>query len=47
MTIEDTWGGDITTAAILSLASIAPKKLQFSCTDFNSYNTVKTGNIKG
>lgn len=35
--------GDITTAAILHLASMVPKKLQFSATDFNSYNTVKTG----
>lgn len=43
MTIEDTWGGDINTSAILHLASMVPKKLQFSATDFNSYNTVKSG----
>merc|ERR1711951_162031 len=43
MTIEDTWGGDITTAAILHLASTVPTKLQFSATDFNSYNTEKSG----
>ena len=35
--------GDITTAAILHLASMVPKKLQFSATDFNSYNTVSSG----
>merc|ERR1711872_204284 len=47
MTIEDTWGGDITTAAILHLAHTAPPKLQFTATDFNSYNKVATGVIKG
>jgi len=47
MTIEDTWGGDITTAAILHLAHIAPAKLQFTVTDFNSYNKVSTGTISG
>jgi hypothetical protein len=31
----DTWGGDITTAAILHLAHLAPPKLQFTATDFN------------
>jgi hypothetical protein len=31
----DTWGGDITTAAILHLAHTAPPKLQFTATDFN------------
>ena len=40
MTIEDTWGGDIVTAAIAHLAhSTAPEYL-FSATDFNSYVTV-------
>ena len=38
--------GDINTAAILHLSSIAPKKLQLCSTDFNSYNTVHTGTIK-
>jgi len=47
MTIEDTWGGDITTAAILHLAHLAPPKLQFTVTDFNSYNKVSTGLIAG
>lgn len=38
-----TFLGDINTAAILHLASIVPPKLQFSATDFNAYNTVKSG----
>jgi L-alanine-DL-glutamate epimerase-like enolase superfamily enzyme len=37
MTIEDTWGGDITTAAIAHLAGATPKEFLFSATDFNSY----------
>ncbi|NNE41034.1 MAG: mandelate racemase/muconate lactonizing enzyme family protein [Marinicaulis sp.] len=41
MTIEDSWGGDITTAAIAHLAHSTPEKLRFSATDFNSYVTVK------
>jgi len=45
MTIEDTWGGDINTAAILHLAHTAPPKLCFTVTDFNSYNTVHTGKM--
>ena len=45
MTIEDTWGGDIATAAILHLASTVPAKAHFSSTDFNAYNTVATGTI--
>lgn len=47
MTIEDTWGGDIVTAAILHLAHTAPPKLQFTATDFNSYNLASTGTITG
>ncbi|MBR9651379.1 cis-3-hydroxy-L-proline dehydratase [Thalassovita aquimarina] len=41
MTIEDTWGGDITTAAIAHLARSTPAEFCFSATDFNSYGTVK------
>ena len=41
------FSGDITTAAILHLSGSAPPKLQFTSTDFNSYNTVKTGTITG
>ncbi|HEY3933214.1 MAG TPA: cis-3-hydroxy-L-proline dehydratase [Gemmatimonadales bacterium] len=40
MTIEDTWGGDIITAAIAHLAHSTPQHLLFSATDFNSYVTV-------
>lgn len=40
MTIEDTWGGDITTAAIAHLACATPAEFTFSATDFNSYGTV-------
>jgi L-alanine-DL-glutamate epimerase-like enolase superfamily enzyme len=40
MTIEDTWGGDIVTAAIAHLAHSTPPDLLFSSTDFNSYVTV-------
>jgi L-alanine-DL-glutamate epimerase-like enolase superfamily enzyme len=40
MTIEDTWGGDITTAAIAHLARSTPSEFSFSATDFNSYGTV-------
>jgi len=40
MTIEDTWGGDIITAAIAHLAHSTPAELLFSATDFNSYVTV-------
>ncbi len=41
MTIEDSWGGDITTAAIAHLAHSTPQRLRFSATDFNSYVSVK------
>lgn len=40
MTIEDTWGGDIVTAAIAHLAHSTPPELLFTATDFNSYVTV-------
>jgi L-alanine-DL-glutamate epimerase-like enolase superfamily enzyme len=40
MTIEDTWGGDIITAAIAHLAHSTPTRYLFSSTDFNSYVTV-------
>ncbi len=42
LTIEDTWGGDITTAAIAHLAHSTPEQYLFSSTDFNSYVTVST-----
>ena len=40
MTIEDSWGGDIVTAAIAHLAHSTPPEFLFSTTDFNSYVTV-------
>ena len=39
MTIEDTWGGDIVTAAIAHLARSTPEDMLLSATDFNSYVT--------
>jgi L-alanine-DL-glutamate epimerase-like enolase superfamily enzyme len=42
LTIEDTWGGDIVTAAIAALAHSTPPDFLFSATDFNSYVTVST-----
>ena len=41
MTIEDSWGGDIVTAAIAHLAHSTPEAFRFSATDFNSYVTVR------
>ncbi len=40
MTLEDSWGGDVTTAAIAHLAHSTPEEYRFTSTDFNSYNTV-------
>jgi L-alanine-DL-glutamate epimerase-like enolase superfamily enzyme len=42
MTLEDSWGGDITTAAISHLAHSTPEDYRFTSTDFNSYVTVST-----
>jgi len=42
MTIEDSWGSDIITAAIAHLAHSTPDELVFTVTDFNSYVTVST-----
>jgi len=42
MTLEDSWGGDIATAAIAHLAHSTPSEFQFTSTDFNSYVTVST-----
>jgi len=39
MTLEDSWGGDIITAAISHLAHSTPTDLLFTSTDFNSYVT--------
>jgi L-alanine-DL-glutamate epimerase-like enolase superfamily enzyme len=40
MTVEDSWGGDIVTAAISHLAHSTPPEFLFTSTDFNSYVTV-------
>jgi L-alanine-DL-glutamate epimerase-like enolase superfamily enzyme len=37
LTIEDSWGGDIVTAAIAHLAHSTPEHHRFTATDFNSY----------
>jgi len=42
MTLEDSWGGDIATAAIAHLAHSTPEEARFTSTDFNSYVTVST-----
>jgi L-alanine-DL-glutamate epimerase-like enolase superfamily enzyme len=42
MTLEDSWGGDIATAAIAHLAHSTPPEFLFTTTDFNSYVTVAT-----
>lgn len=42
MTLEDSWGGDIVTAAISHLAHSTPPELLFTSTDFNSYVTLST-----
>ena len=39
MTLEDSWGGDIVTAAIAHLAHSTPEEFRFTSTDFNSYVT--------
>jgi L-alanine-DL-glutamate epimerase-like enolase superfamily enzyme len=42
MTLEDTWGSDIVTAAIAHFAHSTPPEFLFTATDFNSYVTVST-----
>jgi L-alanine-DL-glutamate epimerase-like enolase superfamily enzyme len=42
MTIEDSWGGDVATAAIAHLAHSTPAEFLFTTTDFNSYVTLPT-----
>ncbi len=41
MTLEDSWGGDITTTAIAHLAGSTRPEFYFTSTDFNSYNDVR------
>lgn len=40
MNLEDTWGGDIVTAAIAHLAHSTPPRFLLASTDFNSYTPV-------
>ena len=40
MTLEDSWGGDITTATIAHLVGSTHPEYYFTSTDFNSYNDV-------
>jgi L-alanine-DL-glutamate epimerase-like enolase superfamily enzyme len=40
MTLEDSWGGDISTAAISHFAGSTNPSYYFTSTDFNSYNDV-------
>ncbi len=42
MTLEDSWGSDVATAAIAHLAHSTPEEFRFTSTDFNSYVTVST-----
>ncbi|MEZ5302080.1 MAG: cis-3-hydroxy-L-proline dehydratase [Verrucomicrobiales bacterium] len=42
MTLEDSWGGDVVTAAIAHFAHSTPPEFVFTSTDFNSYVTVST-----
>jgi len=41
MTIEDSWGGDITTATIAHLVASTRPEFYFTSTDFNSYIDIK------
>lgn len=40
---EDTWGGEITTAALSHFAASTPPELLYNTTDLNNYNTEATG----
>jgi len=42
MTLEDSWGSDIVTAAVAHLAHSTPPEFLFTATDFNSYVTVSS-----
>jgi L-alanine-DL-glutamate epimerase-like enolase superfamily enzyme len=41
MTLEDSWGGDISTATIAHLVGSTNPEFYFTSTDFNSYNDVR------
>ncbi len=40
---EDTWGGEITTAAVAHFAASTPEEFLINSTDLHNYNTVSTG----
>lgn len=40
---EDTWGGEITTAALAHLAASTPEEFLINATDLHNYNTRSTG----
>jgi L-alanine-DL-glutamate epimerase-like enolase superfamily enzyme len=40
---EDTWGGEITTAAVAHLAASTPQELLYNTTDLHNYNIESTG----
>ncbi|MEC8275122.1 MAG: cis-3-hydroxy-L-proline dehydratase [Pseudomonadota bacterium] len=44
MTIEDTWGGELTDAAIAHLAHSTPRELHFQSSAFSEYATVSIAN---
>lgn len=41
MTVEDSWGGEIVTAALSHLAASTPPDVMMNTTDLHNYNTVK------
>lgn len=44
-TIEETWGGDIVTAAIGHLAHGTPERHRITATEFNSYVTISIADV--
>ncbi len=40
---EDTWGGEITTAAVAHFAASTPRELLYNTTDLHNYNVESTG----
>jgi L-alanine-DL-glutamate epimerase-like enolase superfamily enzyme len=40
---EDTWGGEITSAAVAHFAASTPPELLYNTTDLHNYNTASTG----
>lgn len=47
--VEDSWGGDVATAAIAHLAHSTPERFRLAATDFNSYvtNSVADAPVRG